>query len=305
MEVQLDDKKLTPLLYLSKAGCVQQCPMRYYWQHHCHLTTKTRPEYFRFGSATHKAVEIGLNYGFPSAEAVLCDRLDLAEQLGAPVDRLHLNDIMESNEKDRNLMLQMVEAFENAWKANGIKTLLSTEYSVQMPLTELGITSKYFTHWVAKADFVFEDMEGVWVGDLKTTSGYGPATAKYYHSSPQTKSYFHILKKRMPKLRGTKIFVVTKQKVRCEVEPILMTDTDHFQAQLFIEESVRHIDQLEDDMAKGQFPSRFMTSCVNHFGSECPYIPLCINPMKDNEYAHDLINNWYGFESPDKHLELD
>jgi hypothetical protein len=290
-------------MYLSKAGAAQQCPMRYYWSNYCWLQAKERPVHFRFGSAIHKAVEIALNYSFPVAEAILSDRIDLALSLGLP-ESVKYADILESPKVDKELMLMMLEAFEFRWKAAGIISLMSTEYSVQVPLADLGVTSKYFTHWVVKADFIYKDMEGVWVGDLKSTSGYGPATAKYYHLSPQTKTYFHLLKRYMPALIGTKIWVVTKQKVRCEIEKILINEDDHFQAQTFIEEAVRYNERIQDDFLEGKFPTRCMTSCVNSYGQECPYIPICIHKLKSNEYALDLINNWYKIESPDKHLEL-
>ena len=300
---------LTPLLYMSKVACFQQCAMKYYWSHHLNLQTKDKPGYFAFGSTCHRAViELGLVYGFNVTEAALQLRWDIADLLaGEPIIQKIKDEITGTSEADRSLMLTMCDAFQEKWSTLGIKQVLGTEKSVKYDIRHL---SPFFTDWVVKADFLFEDQDGVWVGDLKTTSGYGTQTAKYYHSSPQTKTYFYILQKMMPNLMGTKIFVLTKQKVRCEVETILLTEADKYEAELFIEEAVKSIDHVEwladPQIAKECEPfPRSMTSCINHFGQECPYIPICIQPIKSQAYLDDVLANWYRVESPDLHLELE
>lgn len=297
MSIHLPDQ-LTDKMYLSKVSTFQTCPRKYYWQHHLHLQSKDRPSYFTFGSGYHKAViELGLVYGFPIAEAALQHRFDLFPALGVRPDAKTVEVIQGLAENDRRLMLDMMETFEQRWKAKS-REILTTEKSVQYDISHL---SPFFKTWVVKADFIFQDDEGLWVGDLKTTAGYGPAVAKYYHSSPQTKTYFWILQQVMPNLRGTKIFVSTKQKVRTEVETILLTDADKYEAELFIGEALRAIDTCEQT---AHFP-RSMTNCVNSYGQECPYRPLCTQPIKSQAYLDELINNWYRIESPDLHLELE
>lgn len=295
--MQVLKDKLTRYMYMSKVSTFQQCPMRYYWQHHLWLQSKTRPSYFTFGSAFHKVVELGLVNGFEASEAVLCQRVDLLDKLGIKLEDKDIELIGSLTEPDKQLMLNMLDAFVVKWNDIGVLNVLSTESSVKFDVSN---KSLYFDNWVAKADFIFQDLDGHWVGDLKTTSGYGAATAAYYHQSPQTKTYFYILQSKMPNLKGTKIFPVTKQKVRCECETILITQQDKDQAEMFIDEAVNAITQAEETQ---QFP-RSMTACINSFGQSCPYIPICLNKTMTEEYLNDLIDNWYTISSPDEHLEL-
>lgn len=301
--MELTDK-LTDRLYLGKVMCEQKCPMQYYWQHHLHLQPKSKPDYLSFGSNFHKvALELGLVYGFPIAEAVLGQRIDLAKQLGWKEDEKTLTMVNNLSSSDRELMLLMLDAFSEKVAQSSIRNILGVEKTVQYDISKM---SSFFKTWCIKCDFVFEDYEGLWVGDLKTTSGYGASTAKYYHSSPQTKTYFYIAQKMMPNLRGTKIFVVTKQKVRCEVEPIYITERDMWEAELFISESVEAMERLETKSKGFQIGyARHMTHCLNFLGQECPYIPICIKQISSQQYLEDLLANWYEFSSPDDHLELD
>ena len=304
--MQLTDQ-LTDRLYLGKVMCMQKCPMQYYWQHHLHLQPKTKPDYLTFGSVFHKAaLELGLVYSFPIAEAVLNKRIDLAIQLGWKQDQKLIDLFADLSDSTRETMLLMLDAFSEKVAASNIKTILGVEKTVQYDISHL---SRFFKTWCIKCDFVFEDEEGLWVGDLKTTSGYGASTAKYYHSSPQTKTYFTIAQKKMPNLRGTKIFVVTKQKIRCEVEPIYITERDVYEADLFIGEAVEALERLETHAAREKgMPfafARHMTHCLNFLGQECPYIPLCIKQVTSKQYLEDLLQNWYEVSSPDDHLELE
>lgn len=302
--MQLTDK-LTRYMYMSKVSTFQSCPMRYYWQHHLWLQAKQRPSYFTFGSAFHKVIEIGLKHGFEASELVLEMRQDVLGTLSIQIDEKDLELIKELSETDRKLMLDMLDAFVVKWQSIGVQNILSTEASVKFnvgPGSEYN--SRFFDNWVAKADFIFQDLEGHWVGDLKTTSGYGAATATYYHQSPQTKTYFYILQSKMPNLRGTKIFPVTKQKIRCECETILITEQDKDQANLFITEAIQAIDEAEANFQAGKMFHRCMTSCVNSFGQSCPYIPICLTTSMTEAYFNDLVENWYSISSPDEHLEL-
>lgn len=297
MQVTLQDE-LSRLLYLGKVSAMQKCPMMYYWSHHLHLQQAQKPDYLSFGSGFHRAaLELGLVYGFPVAEAVLSQRIDLAEALGWKKNMKVLEELGRFSEADRTLMLNMLDVFSAKIKECGIKQILGVEKTV---LNDVRHLSKHFDDWCIKIDFLFEDGEGIWAGDLKTTSSYGASTAKYYHSSPQTKTYFYWAQQKMPNLRGTKIFVVTKKAVRCEVETIHLTDRDKYEAELFVGEAIKQIDNIEETK---QY-SRCMTSCINFMGQECPFIPLCIKPITSQQYLDDLLHNWYKIEDPDDHLEL-
>jgi len=200
----------------------------------------------------------------------------------------------------------MVDAFFDKFESLGVRRVNHTERAVKHNLADL---SSRFTDWVVKADFELEfELDGEWVGDLKTTSGYGPAVAKYYHNAPQTKTYFKILQDEKPSLKGTKIFIVTKTKQpRCELETILVTESDKVQAQLFIEQACSKLDTLEarfQQIGSAAF-TRSMTNCIDQLtGRECPYIPICINQIKSQAYLDELLNTWYLNSDPDDHLEL-
>lgn len=308
--------KLTPLLYLGKVTCAQTCWMQYYFNHHLHLQPISKPANLTFGSFCHKIfLEVGLLHSFQAAEAILQDRPDLAEAFNFQPDDKVVEMVQSTSKADKDLALNMLDAFQPVWEAKPRK-LLSVEQTVKFPISHL---SDFFTHWCVKADMVFEDDEGRWIGDLKTTSAYGPSVAKYYHTAPQTKAYFWILQQLMPDLRGTKIFVVTKKAVRCEVETVLLTDQDKHQAELFVTEAVKEItehearsrgliEHIDGSTEEASDPTRFprrMTRCLDYFGKECPYIPICIEKIKSQEYLNEVLSNWYKIESPDEHLELE
>lgn len=302
--------KLSPLLYMSKIKCLHECERKYYYQHHLHLGTSQRPKYFADGSNVHRCVELGLIHGRHVPEAILSKNFQLLKTFGVELTDKDLETFSSLSDADCDMFGLMIDAFFDRWESLGIKRVLSTEASVKFDLSGL---SWKFTHWVVKADFVFEDEEGTWVGDLKTTSGYGPAVAKFYHSAPQTKTYFRILEEELLKqgiqVLGTKIFVLTKTKVpRCEIEEIRVTQQDKDQADLFIKEACDHLETKELMFSVGSHPevfSRFMTGCINQFGHDCPYIPICINNIKSQAYLDDLISNWYVDADPDEHLELE
>jgi len=179
------------------------------------------------------------------------------------------------------------------------RRLIHSEQIVLFPLEN----TSFLKYWCVKADMEYEDSEGHWIGDLKTTSGYGAATARYYRSSFQTKTYYHVLKTLKPSIRGTKIYVVTKQKVRCEVESVDLTKHDQYQAALFMRAALEEIERAEKER---HFP-REGTACENIFGGLCPYLPLCMDPRVYNnpKYVEELVNDWFAQRDPDEHLELD
>jgi hypothetical protein len=297
------ESSTSPLLFMSKVATFQQCPRKYFYRYHLWLDTQDRPTYFVFGSAFHKVVEIYLTKGRDQAELLLVQDPEMLLTTLVDANEMHgYQDILSLLPKEKELALNMLDAFVAQWSASP-KTLLGSEKSVMYNLQSRKSTlNPFFNSWVSKADFVFSDDEGTWVGDLKTTSAYGASTAKYYHSSFQTKTYFHVLKSHMGNLRGTKIFVATKKAVRCEVETILINDRDHHQAELFMQEAVSAISHCEE---RRVFP-RSCTACVTAFGQECPYLPLCMEPKATSKaYVDDVMANWFSKRDPDEHLELD
>lgn len=277
-----DHKPTSRLLFNSKTADFQSCPAFYFWHQHAHLEGPTRPSYFKFGSDFHvMALKYGLLHGVEAGEHWLVTQPDIAEP-------------------DKMLMLNMYDVFMRVWLSKP-RRVISVEESVLFPID--GFT--HFDTWVVKPDAVYEEEDGSkWCMDLKTTSGYGAATAKYYHQSLQTKTFFHVQHELDQTLAGTKIFVATKTKdPRVEVEEIVLNSLDHHQAKTHMQEAATAIDRAVTDYT---FP-RNCQSCVNFQGKECPYIPLCMDHRVGHGNAHqeDLLANWFKTADPDEHLELE
>lgn len=270
--------RLTKRLYLGKVSDFQTCPYKYYLKHHLHIGDKQEPTKFKRGNAYHEVIRQYLAHGKGQAVARL---LTLPEQ----------------TEEDKALLLKMLEAFIQIWEVIDVKKIITIEHSIQYPISHL--TEGIFTNWVIKPDFIFETNTGQWVADHKTTSGYGAATSKYYHDSPQTSSYFYIVNDRYPETIGTKIFVNTTKNPRCFEETILSSRQKKLEAELFIRETCEAMSHAENEQ---RFP-RNMTKCVSVQGGECPYAPICLTG-KNEQYISQLVNEWYVIKNPDDHLEL-
>ena len=284
-------------LYNSKINDYQKCPRYAWFRHHLGLRPKDKPRYFTIGSALHKAAEIGLQEGFDLGLAVTFpDATGGLQALRDILKAYDLQDLQALTEQELSLINNMYEEFFKTWEATP-RTILAIEETMKHPLPP----NPYFTHWTVKADQVFEDSEGVWNGDIKTTSGYGPSTAKQYHDSLQTKTYGRAIKEVYPDLRGAKIFVCTKKAVRCVEETIPFADDDFYAAELHMKAAFEDAIRMEETR---DFPRR-CTSCVNTYGHKCEFYPICMERAATNmAYVQDIIKNWYTQSNPDEHLEL-
>ena len=285
----LNAEKDTKSLYLSKAKSLWSCPQEYFYKYYLWITERETPSYLTYGSNFHKAVE-----------------LYLLQDVAVAVK--YLESI--SNEVERNQMMVLLDLFIEQWTSKK-RTILSSEHSLALP-PEYMLTRFDYPHpWYGKADFIFEDEDGIWNGDVKTTSGYGASTSAFYHKSLQTCTYFYINKVHMPEIKGTKIFTLTKTKdPKVFEETILLTKKDMSTAEQFISYTVQKVKSLPEVTEAAEinptkvFPQN-MFNCYPFRGRECPYTPLCRAPeAANNDYFYGTVNSWFCLRDPEEHLEL-
>jgi hypothetical protein len=263
-------------LSLSKGQTYFDCPFKAFLRYHKWITERERPIYLKEGIITHKIIENYLN------SKPLYENID--EDLS----------MLERASYDAYF-----EAFKRVWTSRK-RTFLSAESSVLYPL------EGYFKNWVIKADIVFEEDGKIYVGDVKTTSGYGAATASFYLNSPQTLINNLLLREVIPNVSGTKIFIISKNKKAdplCFEEEVLLTSTDLKKAEWIFKNLVKHCNNIEEGGTHYQNPLH----CKPFRGSECPYVPICeflnLNPIDIEDIP--FLKEWYETErDPEDYLNI-
>lgn len=275
-EFKILDQGTSNILYLSKINTLFACPMRYWWIHHAHLIPKTKSQAMVWGSDFHASAETGETYGWDIAQA---------EIQAKPWD--------EQKKEEVSLMLGLLQ---DKMEEEGIESYFSIEKTSLIPIEG----SDFFSFWSIKADHVGMYKGELWNGELKTTSGYGNATALFYHNSMQTLHYFHYIKTVYPEVRGTKLFVVVraKREPRVIVENILITKDQIAQAELFRKNALAFAERCERE----NFFPRFMTKCHTVKEGECPFKNICF--VKNESYRDKWISELFEIKSPDEHLGL-
>lgn len=272
--------KNSPLLYLSKVQNLYNCPTKYYYIHHRQIGTKGENPNFVFGRIVHSAAEIFFNTNSfdKGAESIRFSELTSDQQ---------------------QLAIELFSIF--VAKIGEIRDfqLFQTEESVKIPTI-----SPYFTNWVVKCDFVHSENNELWNDDIKTTSTTGPAIAQYYHNSMQTLTYLRGMHVKQPEIVGTKMWILTKKKPRCEIEDIRVTKEKLTRAEIFMEEAVSFANSIEKKILAGDPIPKFLLSCHSYIGNqECPYLPLCFQANSERQ-RELLIQDWYVQKDPDDHLSL-
>lgn len=269
------------LLYNGKISDYQSCPRRFYFKHHLNLLESGEPPHFFFGRTFHKCLEEALLKG----------------------DEMHADRYLEGldnlSHADKALLLVMKDKFFEVWNTWYERAeIISMETPLEIDLEAYPrdpALPQFYKAFIIKPDIIFKDDEGTWIGDWKTTSGYGAATARYYHEALQTKVYYYGAKIHYPDLKGTKIFVCTKKAPRCEVETI-------YQSEQGLKEAEDYLKCINFELTSvnhhGTFPKHH-TSCINHFGNECPYVPIC---LKNQDFTELLNLGYFQRKSPDSHL---
>ena len=280
-EGELRERQSSSLLYMSKIGDLFDCPQKYYWVHHWWLTPKEVPIYLTFGALIHKAI-------YKTGEA---------QDLLAGVNEIALSPLKED---EKILATFLLQRFQEKYGALKVKRIIEQEEVRKLPL-ESGF---YFSNWCVKPDRVVELENGeFWVLEYKTTSGYGAGTASYYHNSVATLSYFYIMEKFFPQVKGTKLIVLTKrgaskkEEERCIIEDIVLSDSDKKKAESFIKYAHMFAEHIEG----GRFFYKFQTRCQTPFGGACEYLPLCFG-RKSDAYFKEVVELLFNIKDPDGHL---
>jgi hypothetical protein len=277
----INDKK--GILFLSKAVTLGECPRKYWWEYHKQIELKEEKQAMNFGSNFHSYAKI---YG---DNTILHALAKIAE---------------ESNEQTRNSQIELIKGLKSIIDDSEL-VITSTEqtYGIELP-------GPYFYKWYVKPDSHFLDKDNkIWLGEYKTTSGYGAATARFYHSSPQTLTYFFIEKLRLAqlgkKIEGTLLFVLVnaKKEQTALKEIILLTKDDEKIAKLFIESFHKYAEQVEHE----KIYHRIMTKCHPYRGSACEFLLICHaseNLLNLTDYQDRVIQELYQDKDPNEHLGL-
>ena len=235
-------------MYLTKALTLHECFRKYYLAYHAMLQPKAEPKPFIIGRIFHEMA-----------------RAYIEQDINAATKLCIVSEVSE-DEKDHLLLMlgALVEKFTDG--DDNLKVplaIMGTEQTIGTPIGDWT--------WYIKTDLTFLEEGKPWKGEYKTTSGYGAATAAFYHNSPQTLIYQYLLLKHMPNLIGSKYFIVTKAKdPRCIVEPIFITKGKLRWAEYAIEATLALAEEVED---KRRYARQF--SHCKTLQRECEYYPLC------------------------------
>jgi hypothetical protein len=270
---------------MSKVADLFDCPRKYFYIHHQHLLPKEEPIYLRFGSLIHSAIE------------AMGEENDLL----AGVNKVALS---EFDDENKNLATFLLRVFHGKYAALNPVKMLEQEKPKLFKISDDEDT--YFTHWVVKPDRIIMLESGLWLCEYKTTSGYGPSTAAYYHNSLQTLTYFYVTGTFYPDALGTLLFIMTKkgktkaEEERVMVERIQLSQEDIWRAKSFMEYAIMFANHIEEKQAF----YKFQTKCHPFTGGECPYFPLCFTRGKE-EYLEEVKTMLFNVRDPDEHLELE
>lgn len=268
------DLKTSKRLYLSKVYAMDECPRRYFWIHYYHIQTKKKNDKMVWGADFHSHSDTLLNKGFGEAAVEIQNR---------GYDEKKLEDLG-----------YCVSLLNDKLKEEGLEEVLAVEEA-----TPIKLDGPYFEEWMTKSDAVAVFKGRLWNVEYKTTSGYGSATAAFYHNSMQTLTYFKNMKEKHPEVVGTKLFVIVRTKVpRIEVENIVVTKEQLRRADIFIDDAHRYAEALE-------FTREFrqkQTKCIEVKSGECPYYPICFS--QDDKYIKQWIEELYDVRDPDEHLNI-
>jgi len=268
-------------LYLSKISSLFECPKKFFWEYVEGLTPIAEPDYLTFGAAIHEAIAFG---GHPFDLEAAVSRLAIAKGL---------------TEDHKVLGTFLLRVFKEKYDLLPIKEMLFQEIPLVHPLP-----GPFYKNWVVKPDRVVRYVNNeVWLLEYKTTSGYGAATASYYHNSMQTLSYFYATQKQIPEAVGTLLIVMTKKGVskkeeeRVIIEPIILSESDKRKAEHFMQYAHAYAELLWEK----QIFFKFMTSCHKPFGGQCEFYPLCF-AGENKAYFEEVKKMVFRKRNPDDHL---
>jgi hypothetical protein len=248
--------------------------MKYWWIHHRKIQPKAKNDKMVWGADFHSLGEVMGNHNHGVAQAELQTK-------------------GYSQEKTEELSISL-SLLNEKLEEEGLEETLAVEEAMPAPLS-----GPYFENWFIKSDRIANFKGKLWNTEFKTTSGYGSATAAFYHNSMQTLSYFRRVKECHPAVVGTKLFVLVRTKnPRVEVEDIFITKAQIQRAEMFMDDAHKVAEHLEET---GVFP-RIQLRCIEVKSGECPFNPICFATNK--EYQNQWIEELYESKNPDEHLGL-
>lgn len=263
------------VLFHTKAREVWECPMKYYWRNHEHLTPKTRNPNMERGSYVHEVMNRGLSTRLD--EPTINPEHALAIAFGESQEGYFMTSDVKSDADSMALFL---------WNKLQEYQVVSSEKLFEMKLSD-GYT------WRAKLDSILEVGGRKWQGEYKTTAQYASNLKRLYHSGIQPFLYLYVAKECGEELAGTKMFIATKK--GCEVEEVIATEEQYEMARRFIYETHDYVVLLEK---LGYFPKN-RTACVQLI-SECPYRSLCVEKASKT-YVEEAIGLMYERVDPLAH----
>jgi len=263
------------VLFHTKAREVWECPMKYYWRNHEHLTPKSKNPNMERGSYVHEVMNRGLS------SRISAPTNDPEEALAIAFQESQEGYFMSSEVKsDADSMALFL------WQKLQYYTVHSSEKLFEIPLKD-GYT------WRAKLDSILEVGGRKWQGEYKTTSQYASNLKRLYHSGIQPFLYLFVARECGEKLDGTKMFITTKK--GCEVEEVIATDDQFEMARRFIYDTYDYVVLLEK---LGYFPKN-RTACVQLI-SECPYRSLCVEKASKT-YVEEAVGLMFDRVDPLAH----
>lgn len=159
------------------------------------------------------------------------------------------------------------------------------------------------TFWTIKPDSILRHVltKDLRLGEIKTTTGYGPKLQQMYHKDIQPWSY--VAGEKLIKeydLSYIQMFIITKTKeVKVYSEPIPISKLRVSHALTHIIEGIKYIKRIEE----GNFYQCNRNQCIT-FRGECIFNPLCDYDNTSATYR-EVMNNLYKPYNPEEHLHLE
>lgn len=266
-------------LFYSSGRLLWECPRKFYYSHEKGLKPATPPPAsLRYG----KAVDDGI-----------CVSLELSKISVQKLEEYH---------QHMKLQLEQEELPFDMWQVHVSEVLLWLEEHAKLEEVQYGVPVQVELPpflWLGEADMLIPLKDGqLWLGEVKTTSGYGPSTQRYFMDDPQVWSYLWALLKKEPSLKGFILFVLTKTKdPKLHVEWVPLRKTKLLQVERYIYDTLKLYMFYKD----ANYWPQNRGACVKLWG-ECEYYILCEYPETSKEYE-ELCSQSFIQEDPFAHLE--
>jgi len=274
-------------LYLSKVNDLYKCPRLFKYKYIDFLAPKEEPSYLRVGRALHKVQQLLL----PKRKENEMYQTNhyLVPGVEEAIDSL-------PNEEEKTLVSSLASTlntnFPNTYEVVGTEQLYS--------FSPLNLMREEYV-WYSKVDILLKKDKELWIGETKTTSGYGPSLQTLFHRDLQTAVYaLTYMKQTNEKPEGVVAFILTKTKIpNLYVEEIPLSLERLTLAEKFVKEACSFLAFIMHN----NFFVRNLTNCFS-WGKECIYTPLCYSLSPKKEYEEEVKNSWYIQKDPDEHLFL-